>query len=194
MTDAISLFLIALSLSMDAMAVSVTNGIKLLHCRIRDGVRMGLFFGIFQFIMPLLGFYLGGKVTTFVGILAPWLSSTILAILGVRMMIDAHHEDVKEVPLEKNNRLTSGELLLQAVATSIDALAVGVSLAMASSNDTVHIYLSSAVIGLVAFVCSLTGAMAGRRLGTLFERRAQTLGGLVLILISVKILAESFLR
>lgn len=194
MTDIVSLFLIALSLAMDAMAVSVTNGIKLLHCRLRDGVRMGLFFGIFQFIMPLLGFYLGGRVTTVVGVMAPWLSSAILAVLGVRMIIEAHREETDQNPPAKNSRLTTGELLLQAVATSIDALAVGVSLSMASHQDMAHIYLSSLVIGLVAFACSLIGAMAGRRLGSLFERWAQTIGGFVLVLIGIKILAESFLR
>lgn len=193
MTDILSLFLIALSLAMDAMAVSMTNGMKMAHCRLRDGARMGLFFGLFQFIMPILGFYLGGQVTAFVGVMAPWLSAAILAVLGVRMILEAHREQ-EDASYEKKGCLTTGELLLQAVATSIDALAVGVSLAMASSRDTAYVYLSSAVIGLVAFLCSLTGAMAGRRLGTMFERWAQTLGGIVLIFIGLKILAESFLQ
>lgn len=187
----ITLFLIALSLAMDAMAVSVTNGIRLNNCRVTDGVKMGLFFGVFQFIMPLLGFFLGGSVTDFVGVFAPWLSCAILVFLGVRMIIEANSS--KDEEEQKKTKLTLTELLLQAVATSIDALAVGLSLAITSGYGAGYVYYASGIIGAVAFVCSFVGAMAGKKLGGIFEKRAETVGGAVLIVIGVKILIESFI-
>lgn len=190
--DFITLLLIALSLAMDAMAVSVTNGIKLSGCKISDGIKMGLFFGVFQFIMPLLGFYLGGSVTSFVGIFAPWLSCAILSYLGIRMIMEARHtKEEEEEPCK--DKLGYGELFFQAVATSIDALAVGVSLAITGDHTGGYLYYASAVIGVVAFICSFVGAMAGKKLGGLFERRAETAGGVVLIAIGIKILAEGLL-
>lgn len=189
--DFITLLLIALSLAMDAMAVSVTNGIRLRQCRASDGVKMGLFFGIFQFIMPLLGFFLGGSVTEFVGAAAPWLSCAILVFLGIRMIKEAHEE--KKEDGEEKLRLTFSELFLQAIATSIDALAVGLSLAISEGFGLGYVYYASGVIGAVAFICSFVGAMAGKKLGGLFEKRAETVGGIVLILIGIKILAESFI-
>lgn len=188
----ITLFLIALSLAMDAMAVSVTNGIRLNNCRVTDGVKMGLFFGAFQFIMPLLGFFLGGSVTDFVGVFAPWLSCAILVFLGVRMIIEANSSKAEEEE-QKKTKLTLTELLLQAIATSIDALAVGLSLAITSGYGAGYVYYASGIIGAVAFVCSFVGAMAGKKLGGIFEKRAETVGGAVLIAIGIKILVESFI-
>ena len=160
--DFITLLLVALSLAMDALAVSVTNGIRLNNCRVADGVKMGLFFGIFQFIMPLLGFYLGGGVIGFVGKFAPWLSCAILVFLGVRMMVEANKAEEEEDDGTKQEKLGFYELLLQAVATSIDALAVGLSLAMTGGYREGYLYFASAVIGIVAFVCSFIGAVAGK--------------------------------
>lgn len=188
----ITLFLIALSLAMDAMAVSVTNGIRLNNCRVTDGVKMGLFFGAFQFVMPLLGFFLGGSVTEFVGVFAPWLSCAILVFLGVRMIIEANSSKDKEEE-QKKTKLTLTELLLQAIATSIDALAVGISLAITSGYGAGYVYYASGIIGAVAFVCSFVGAMAGKKLGGIFEKRAETVGGAVLIAIGIRILAKSFI-
>ncbi len=188
----ITLFLIALSLAMDAMAVSVTNGIRLNNCRVTDGVKMGMFFGAFQFIMPLLGFFLGGGVTDFVGVFAPWLSCAILVFLGVRMIIEANSSKDKEDE-QKKSKLTLTELLLQAIATSIDALAVGISLAITSGYGAGYVYYASGIIGAVAFVCSFVGAMAGKKLGGIFEKRAETVGGAVLIAIGIRILVESFI-
>lgn len=192
--DLITLLLVALSLAMDALAVSVTNGIRLNNCRVADGVKMGLFFGIFQFIMPLLGFYLGGGVIGFVGKFAPWLSCAILVFLGVRMMVEANKAEEEEDDGTKQEKLGFYELFLQAVATSIDALAVGLSLAMTGGYREGYLYFASAVIGIVAFVCSFTGAMAGKKLGGLFEKRAGTVGGAVLVVIGLKILIESFIK
>lgn len=191
----ITLFLIALSLAMDALAVSVTNGIRLKNCRVTDGMRMGLFFGAFQFIMPLIGFFVGGGVIGFVGELAPWLSCAILVFLGVRMIAEANKAEKEEKAddEEKKESLGVWELFLQAVATSLDALAVGLSLAMTGGYEKGYVYFASGIIGAVAFVCSFVGAMAGKRLGGYFEKKAETVGGAVLIIIGLKILIESFI-
>lgn len=193
--DFITILLVALSLAMDALAVSVTNGIRLKSCRVTDGLKMGVFFGVFQFIMPLLGFYLGGGVIGFVGTLAPWLSCAILVFLGVRMVIEANKSEDNDEGEDgaKKEHLGLWELFLQAIATSIDALAVGLGLAMSGGYEQSYIYYASGIIGIVAFVCSFVGAMAGKKLGGYFEKRAETVGGVILIVIGLKILIESFM-
>lgn len=183
-------FIVALVLAMDAMAVSVTNGIKLRHCRIYHAVLMGVFFGVFQFIMPLLGFFLGEKVASFVGIMAPYLSFGILAFLGIRMIMESREEKCVDGACKLEN-LSFPTLTLQAIATSIDALAVGVSLSIVKGEG--NLFLSSGIIGVVAFICSFIGALAGRHLGKLFEKWAETAGGIILVLLGLKMLIESFL-
>lgn len=186
----VELLLVALSLAMDAMAVSVSNGIKLKKCKVADGVKMGTFFGVFQFIMPLLGFFLGGGILSHVGRFAPYISFIILFFLGAKMVIEARKCENGVCECAIKEKLTLGELTLQAVATSIDALAVGFALSGATGME---ILFNSLVIGIVAFICSLIGAMAGRKLGDLFEKWAETVGGLILIGIGIKILIESFM-
>ncbi|MDP4132621.1 MAG: manganese efflux pump MntP family protein [Bacillota bacterium] len=194
MTAFVTVLLVAISLAMDAMAVSVTNGIKLKCCTVKDGLKMGIFFGIFQFIMPLLGFYLGNSVVSFIGKFAPYLAFVILAFLGGRMIWEANKCDEECFDECKCEKLGTGELFIQAIATSIDALAVGLSLAIAVEHDVYYVYYASAIIGIVAFVLSFIGALAGRKLGQLFERWAETMGGIVLVLIGAKILLEYLLK
>ncbi len=183
-------FIVALVLAMDAMAVSVTNGIKLRQLKISDATLMGVFFGAFQFIMPLLGFFLGESVASFVGVMAPYLSFGILAFLGVRMIIEAREEKCIN-GVCKIERLKISDLILQAIATSIDALAVGLSFSMAQGEN--HVFLSSGIIGIVAFICSVIGALAGKHLGKLLEKWAETIGGIILIVLGLKMLIENFL-
>ena len=186
----IELLLVALSLAMDAMAVSVTNGIKLKKCRKRDAVEMGVFFGVFQFIMPLLGFFLGGGILSHVGKMAPYISFVILFFLGSKMVLEARKCEGGVCECAIKEKLTFTELTLQAIATSIDALAVGFALSGTASGE---VLFNSLVIGVVAFICSFIGAMAGRKLGDLFEKWAETVGGFILIGIGLKILIESFI-
>ena len=110
------------------------------------------------------------------------------------MMVEANKAEEEEDDGTKQEKLGFYELFLQAVATSIDALAVGLSLAMTGGYREGYLYFASAVIGIVAFVCSFTGAMAGKKLGGLFEKRAGTVGGAVLVVIGLKILIESFIK
>ena len=180
----IEIFLIAVSLALDAFAVSVSSGISVPGFGGRQAVKMGLWFGSFQFAMPLVGWLLGTGVSQYIEAVDHWIAFALLAAIGGKMAWEAIRggEDGEEAPPD----LSARRLCLLAIATSIDALAVGVSMAFMR----VDILLSAAVIGVVAFALSVVGGLMGRRLGGLFQRRAELVGGLVLIGIGIKILAE----
>lgn len=182
------IFLIAVSLALDAFAVSVSSGISVPGFGWRQAVRMGLWFGAFQFLMPLVGYLLGTGVSGYIQAVDHWVAFGLLALIGGRMVVGSvrasmGREESEPAPVE----LTARRLCVLAVATSIDALAVGVSLAFARG---VAILPASVLIGVVAFLLSVIGGLVGKRLGGLFQQRAELVGGLVLIAIGVKILVE----
>lgn len=179
----ISILLIALSLALDAFAVSVSSGISVPGFGWKQAVKMGVWFGAFQCLMPLLGWALGSGVSRYIEAVDHWIAFGLLAFIGGKMVLDACRGGEEEAPADLSPR----RLCVLAVATSIDALAVGVSMAFMVDVD---IRLSAAVIGLVAFGMSVLGGLVGRRLGGLFQRRATLAGGVVLIGIGVKILVE----
>ena len=180
----VEIFLIAVSLALDAFAVSVSSGIAIPGFGWKQAVKMGLWFGIFQFAMPLAGWLLGSSVSGYIEAVDHWVAFGLLALIGGRMAWGAIRGggDEEEAPAD----LSAKRLCLLAIATSIDALAVGVSMAFMA----VPVLASAVVIGVVAFVLSVVGGLAGRRLGGLFQKRAELVGGLVLIAIGVKILIE----
>ena len=180
----IEILLIAVSLALDAFAVSVSSGIAIPGFGWRQAAKMGLWFGAFQFGMPLAGWLLGSGVSRYIETVDHWVAFGLLALIGGRMAWDALRSGGGEE--EAPEDLSPRRLCLLAIATSIDALAVGVSMAFM----TVSILFSAAVIGVVAFVLSVVGGLLGRKLGNLFQRWAQLAGGLVLIGIGVKILVE----
>lgn len=180
----IEVLLIAVSLAMDAFAVSVSSGISVRGFGPRQALRMGLWFGFFQFAMPVAGWVLGSGVSGYIEAVDHWVAFGLLAFIGGRMAWEALRSPC--VPADAPTELTARRLAVLALATSIDALAVGVTLAFVD----VDILFSASVIGVVAFALSVAGGLLGRRLGCLFQRRAEVLGGLVLIGIGVKILVE----
>lgn len=182
----LQLLLIAVSLALDAMAVSVSVGMATPQAAWKQGLRLGLWFGGFQFGMPLLGFLLGRTLSGYIQSAAPFVAFALLAFVGGRMVLDALENKDCEVPSAAYGVLTARKLFVLAVATSIDALAVGVSAAFMA----LPLLLSCAVIGVTAFLLSLLGAVVGRKLGCVFQRRAQVCGGVVLILIGLKFLLE----
>lgn len=182
----IEIFLIAVSLALDAFAVSVSSGISIPGFGGRQAVKMGLWFGGFQFGMPLIGWLLGSSVSQYIETVDHWVAFALLAIIGGRMVWGALRQGAGEEEDEAPSDLSAKRLCLLAIATSIDALAVGVSMAFMS----VPVLLSAVVIGVVAFVLSVVGGLAGKRLGAFFQRRAELVGGLVLVCIGVKILIE----
>ena len=181
----IEIFLIAVSLALDAFAVSVSSGISIPGFGWRQAAKMGLWFGAFQFAMPLLGWLLGTGVSQYIQAVDHWIAFALLAIIGGKMAWEALRSGCGEED-EAVEDLSARRLCLLAIATSIDALAVGVSMAFMQVN----IWFAAIVIGVVAFVLSVAGGLVGRRLGCLFQRRAELVGGLVLIGIGIKILAE----
>lgn len=176
------IFLIALSLAMDAFAVSISNGVSVRGFGKKDAARQGLYFGIFQFLMPLIGWFLGSRVKDYIAAVDHWIAFLLLAVIGANMI----RESLKEDDAQEESKLTSKVLMLQAIATSIDALAVGISFAL------LHVYILTAglIIGIVAFVLSFTGGILGKGLGNFLQAKAAFAGGAVLILIGLKILFE----
>ncbi|MBU0936489.1 MAG: manganese efflux pump MntP family protein [Spirochaetes bacterium] len=181
------------ALSMDAFAVSVSSGICIADLKFRHALRAALAFGLFQFLMPLAGYAAG---ISFAGLIAAWdhwVAFGLLAAVGGKMLWEALHikDEASCSDDEKahKNILSLRVLLVLAIATSIDALAVGVSYSLLG----VPIFLAAGIIGLITFVFCLFGCEFGKRLGARFERGAEVLGGVVLIGIGVKILLEHLL-
>ena len=179
----IQVFLIALSLAMDAMAVSISVGLACKGSAAKQGLRLGIWVGAFQFGMPLIGFALGLALSTLVDAAAPYIAFALLAFIGGRMIWDALRDEESE---EDMSCLSNGKVCLLAIATSIDALAVGVS----ASLMELPLLPSCVIIGVTAFVLSFLGAVVGRLLGSRFNTWAQVAGGLVLVAIGFKFLLE----
>lgn len=179
------LLLTAIALSMDAFAVSVTAGITLKKPRLWQAVKPGLFFGGFQALMPAIGYIAGSSVAVYIQAFDHWIAFGLLAIIGGKMLWDVFHEGEDE---EEGDPTRTWTLLLMAVATSIDALAVGISFALIELPCPIG--ASVTIIGCTTCIISIAGVMLGKRLGEMFKRRATIVGGLVLIGIGIKILVE----
>ena len=182
----LSILLIGVSLSMDAFAISVTNGLTLKNFNWRHALWMGIYFGGFQFLMPLIGCFLGSTVSRYVTALGPYISFALLAFIGGKMLFDSFHSSGDE---DDSGMLTLSHkrLLAMAVATSIDALAVGVSFAFIEDE---RLLPSCILIGCTTVVISFAGAMLGSIIPGLSGKKAGILGGIVLIGIGVKLLIE----
>jgi len=182
----ITLLLIALGLAMDAFAVSVASGVAIHRLRVRHALLLASFFGGFQAAMPVLGWFLGRRARGFVGGVDHWLAFGLLLFVGGKMLYEARFLDGERPPRDP---LNLSALLLLAVATSLDAFAVGLSLSMLG----VPIAHPALVIGVVAFVMSFAGVYIGDAVGHFFERRLEVAGGAILIGIGVKILLDHLL-
>ena len=177
----LELFLIGVGLSMDAFAVAICKGLSMRRIDGRQTLLVGVFFGGFQALMPLLGWALGRQFEQYITQYDHWIAFVLLAYLGGKMIWEALHEG-ESCPAN----FTVRELLVLAVATSIDALAVGISFAFLK----VPILPAVALIGCTTFVLSLIGVWIGNRFGSRFKSKAEVAGGVILILIGLKILLE----
>ena len=183
----IELFIVAIGLSMDAFAASVCKGLCMRRVNWMHAVIIAAFFGGFQALMPVIGWALGVSFASIIEPIDHWIAFGLLALIGGKMLWDAFHEEPEEVDCSvTGSKLDMRELLMLAVATSIDALAVGVSLAFLG----VGIVEAAVVIGVATFALSLAGVVIGSRFGARFERSASVAGGVILILIGCKILLE----
>ncbi len=177
------LFLLAVGLSMDAFSVSVCKGLGMQRIDWRTTLVLALAFGGFQGGMPLIGWALGTQLLWLIEPIDHWIAFGLLAFIGggmIREAITGEEED------EANGRLSAREVLLLAIATSIDALTVGIAFASLSVN----IWLSVALIGITTFVLSIVGVLVGNQFGMRYQRPSQIAGGVILILIGTKVLLE----
>lgn len=178
------ILLIGVGLSMDAFAVSICKGLSVQKVQGKHLLCVGAYFGIFQALMPMLGYFLGTTFASLIDQFDHWIAFILLAIIGANMIREALGSDDEE---EANADFGFKTMLMLAIATSIDALAVGVSLAMAGD---VNILLAVILIGATTFVLSALGVKIGNIFGSRFEKKAQAAGGVILILLGVKILLE----
>ena len=184
--DFVELLLIGVGLSMDAFAVAICKGLGMSRLNMKQAAVIALFFGAFQAIMPFIGWAAGSWLADLITPIDHWVAFVLLAFVGGKMLWDAFHEQDDDDPDEMDAKLDLKELLMLAIATSIDALAVGITFAFLQ----VSIIPSITIIGCTTFVISFAGVAVGHIFGARFEKPATIVGGVVLILIGVKILLE----
>lgn len=182
----VELLLIAVGLSMDAFAVSICKGLGMKKVNLKVAFALALFFGGFQALMPLIGWALGSQFLWLISPIDHWIAFVLLAVIGGKMLWEAFHDEEGEDDGKPTDKIDLGEFFILAVATSIDALAVGISFAALA----VDIVPSILIIGVVTFCFTIAGVFVGNFFGSRYEKPASIVGGVVLILIGLKILLE----
>lgn len=182
----VELFLIGVGLSMDAFAVAVCQGLCMPKLNLRQGGVIALYFGGFQALMPLIGWFLGSQFAGYIQSFDHWVAFVLLALIGGNMVREALSPEEEETSCAVNSKLDHKKLFMMAVATSIDALAIGVAFAFMD----VLILPAVSLIGCTTFCLSLVGVVVGNFFGSRYKKRAELTGGIILILLGVKILLE----
>lgn len=180
------LLLLAVGLSMDAFAVSVCKGLSMKKATLKAGAICGAWFGGFQALMPVIGFFLAMTFADAIRAFDHWVAFGLLAIIGINMLKEAFSKEC-DCCEDEDADLSVKAMFVMAVATSIDAMAVGISLAMAGN---VNIWLAALCIGVITFAFSAVGVKIGNVFGSRFEKKAQAAGGVILIILGIKILIE----
>lgn len=175
------IILIGLGLAMDAFAVSVCKGLSMKKMNWKNAVIIAAYFGVFQAIMPIIGYFLGTTFSSLVENVDHWIAFILLVIIGGNMIKDSFDEEQKS-----NEQVDLKTMLILSLATSIDALAVGITFAFFETN----IILAVSIIGIITFILSLIGVKIGNRFGNKFQSKAEFTGGIILIIIGIKILLE----
>ena len=178
----IEIIVIALGLAMDAFAVSICKGLSMKKMCYKNAAVIALYFGIFQAIMPIIGYFLGISFADFVQKIDHWIAFFLLSVIGVNMIKNSSEDELEK----RNDKIDVKTMVILALATSIDALAIGVTFAFLNTN----IFISAPIIGIVTFILSLIGVKVGNRFGDKFQNKAELAGGTILILIGLKILLE----
>jgi len=179
----ISIIFIAFGLAMDAFAVSITSGITIKSLKINNALKIAAFFGLFQAIMPIIGWLAGLSFREIISDVDHWIAFGLLFLIGCKMIYESSK---MEVDNNKINPLNLYVLLMLSIATSIDALAIGLTLSFLN----VSIILPSIIIGTITFLLSVIGVYFGNKFGHYFERKIEMVGGFILIGIGIKILIE----
>lgn len=178
----LELFILAVGLSMDAFAVSVCKGLAMPKISVRKAGIVGLWFGGFQALMPMIGYLLGYQFREKITAVDHWIAFILLAFIGLNMIKEACSADCEK----EDDSLAFKTMFLLAVATSIDALAVGITFAFLD----VHIYAAVAFIGITTFIISAAGVKIGNVFGTKYKSKAELAGGVILVILGIKILLE----
>lgn len=183
------LLLLAVGVSMDAFAVSICKGLAMKKATWRAELTCGIWFGGFQFLMPLIGYFLGTLFAQAIEAVDHWVAFGLLAIIGINMLREALSPGEEE---EADADLSAKTMFVMAVATSVDALAVGISLAMTGLPVTGldGIFAAVTLIGLCTFLLSAIGVKIGNVFGSQYEKKAEIVGGIILILLGIKIVLE----
>ncbi len=180
--DLFMLVMTAVALSMDAFAVSLTNGMCYPDAKDKKmSLLAALMFGIFQAVMPIIGYFAGITFTNMLSQYDHWIALVLLCYIGIKMIVESFKQEENTVP-----HLTVRFIAVQGVATSIDALAVGVGFAAVKVN----IWLSAALIGCITFLLAAIAVFIGRKCGVFLRQKAQIAGGIILVLIGIKIFVE----
>jgi len=182
----LEILLIALSMAMDAFAVCLSAGTQEQTSGPRSTFRLAFHFGLFQFLMPILGWFAGTTIVGYIAAYDHWIAFGLLAFVGGRMIWAGFHPDKEG---KKNDPSRGWSLVLLSIAVSIDALAVGLSLAIVG----VTIWVPAVVIGIVTGLVSWLGLRLGNKLGERFGKRMETAGGIILILLGIRILLSHLL-
>ena len=184
------LIFLAFALSVDAFVVAFSYGLLIKQKRLSNGIKLSLSTGAGQFLMPVLGFLLTGSVHRYIAAWDHWLGFAVFTFLGVNVLREGWNHRNEEEDMPHVTSLTLPTLMAVGIATSIDALAVGVSFSMVEL--TVPIYAAAALIGCTTFAISVAGVFVGNLFGARYKNRAEFVGGAILILIGLKILLEHF--
>ena len=178
----VEIVIIAIGLAMDAFAVSVCKGLSMKRMNWKKATIIATYFGGFQALMPLIGFLLGFAFSDIVSSIDHWIAFMLLSIIGANMIKDSTDDEIEK----RNDKIDVKTMMLLAIATSIDALAVGVTFAFLKVN----IVLAILIIGIIAFILSMLGVKIGNKFGDKLQNKAELTGGIILIVIGLKILLE----
>lgn len=178
----LEIVVIGISLAMDAFAVSICKGLSMKKMNWKKGIIIALYFGVFQALMPVLGYLLGSSFATLVEKVDHWIAFGLLAIIGINMIKESRDDEEEK----RNDDVGFKTMVVLAIATSIDALAIGVTFAFLKVN----LLIAIALIGAITFVISLLGVLIGNKFGDKLQNKAELIGGVVLIVIGLKILLE----
>ena len=180
------IILISIGLAMDAFAVSICKGLSMKKLNVKHAIVIALYFGGFQALMPLIGWILGSQFQVYIVSFDHWIAFLLLAFLGTKTIIDTIKEKDDEAEEKQESVLNHKELFLLAIATSIDALAVGITLAFLN----VKLVPTVSAIGIITFAICIFGVFVGNMFGSTFKKKASIAGGVILIAIGLKILLE----
>ena len=184
------LFVLAVGLSMDAFAVAICKGLATQKLKVRHTLITGAWFGGFQALMPLIGYFLGSAFAKYVKPIDQWIALVLLCGIGINMIKESFEKDDENECECCENGYAFKTMFVMAIATSIDALAAGISLAMDLKDNNIYAFIAVTFIGVITFTLSAIGVKIGNIYGAKFKSKAEFMGGVILILLGLKILLE----